>query len=70
MDSGYMGREMVSEVLVIDENIQSMIARGETKEKILEYALQNGFINMFADASIRASQGRTTIEEAYRVAKS
>ncbi len=70
MDSGYMGREMVSEVLVIDENIQSMIARGESKEKILSYALENGFINMFADAAIRASKGRTTIEEAYRVAKS
>ncbi len=70
MESGYIGREMVSEVLVIDENIQSMIARGERKEKILEYALKNGFINMFADAVMRASQGRTTIEEAYRVAKS
>ena len=69
MDSGYMGREMVSEVLVVDENIQSMIARGESKEKILSYALENGFINMFADAAIRASQGKTTIEEAYRVAK-
>ena len=69
MDSGYIGREMVSEVLVVDENIQSMIARGESKERILEYALKNGFINMFADAAIRASQGRTTIEEAYRVAK-
>ena len=70
MDSGYMGREMVSEVLIVDENLQSMIARGESKEKMLEYALKQGFVTMFADAAIRASQGRTTIEEAYRVAKS
>jgi len=70
MDSGYIGREMVSEVLVIDDTLQSMIARGESKEKMLEYALNQGFVTMFADATIRASQGKTTIEEAYRVAKS
>jgi len=70
LDSGYMGREMVSEVLIVDENLQSMIARGETKEKMLEYALEQGFLTMFADAAIRASKGKTTIEEAYRVAKS
>jgi len=69
MNSGYSGREMVSEVLVIDENIQSMIARGVNKEEILGYALENGFVNMFADATSRAMKGITTIEEAYRVAK-
>jgi general secretion pathway protein E len=69
MDSGYLGREMVSEVLIVDDTIQSMIAREESKETILEYALQNGFVNMFEDALSRALQGRTTIDEAYRVAK-
>jgi general secretion pathway protein E len=69
MDSGYLGREMVSEVLIVDDTIQSMIAREESKETILEYALQNGFVNMFEDALSRALQGKTTIDEAYRVAK-
>ena len=69
MDSGYSGREMVSEVLLVDEKIQSMIARGKSKEEILDYALSKGFLTMFGDAVIRASKGRTTIEEAYRVAK-
>jgi general secretion pathway protein E len=70
MQTGYSGRDMVSEVLVVDENIQSMIARGTSKEKILEYALENGFVTMFEDAAIRAAIGKTTIEEVYRVAKS
>ena len=69
MNSGYTGRELVSEVLVIDDNIQSMIARGGSKEEILKYALENGFVNMFADTMSRALKGITTIEEAYRVAK-
>jgi len=58
MGSGYMGREMVSEVLVIDDTLQSMIARGESKEAMLEYELNQGFLTMFADATIRACQGK------------
>jgi len=69
MQTGYLGRDMVSEVLVVDENIQSMIARGISKEEILEYALNNGFVTMFEDAALRAANGKTTIEEVYRVAK-
>ena len=70
MNTGYAGREMVSEVLVVDDNIASMIARGTSKEEILEYALDNGFVTMFEDAGMRALAGKTTIEEVYRVAKS
>ena len=69
-NTGYTGREMVSEVLVIDDTIQSMIARGSSKEEIAKYADENGFISMFKDALIRAANGKTTIEEVYRVAKS
>ncbi len=69
-NTGYAGREMISEVLVVDDKIQSMIARGAAKEDIAAYANQNGFISMFQDAAIRAANGKTTIEEVYRVAKS
>jgi general secretion pathway protein E len=70
MNTGYMGREMVSEVLEIDDNLSSMIARGASKEEMLEYALDNGFVSMFEDAGMRALAGKTTVEEVYRVAKS
>ncbi len=69
-NTGYAGREMISEVLTIDDNIASMIARGSSKEEISKYAYENGFISMFNDAIIRASGGKTSIEEVYRVAKS
>ena len=69
MHTGYAGREMVSEVLVIDDELSSMIAKGATKEQMLEYALNNNFVTMFEDAAIRAASGKTTIEEVYRVAK-
>ncbi len=69
-NTGYSGREMISEVLVVDDNIQSMIARGASKEDISKYADENGFVSMFKDATVRAANGKTTIEEVYRVAKS
>ena len=69
-NTGYTGREMISEVLVVDDTIQSMIARGASKEDIASYADKNGFISMFKDAAIRAANGQTTIEEVFRVAKS
>jgi general secretion pathway protein E len=69
-NTGYAGREMISEVLVVDDNIQSMIARGASKEDISKYANENGFVSMFQDAAVRAANGKTTIEEVYRVAKS
>ena len=69
MHTGYSGREMISEVLVIDDELASMIAQGATKERMLEYALEHDFVTMFEDAAIRAASGKTTIEEVYRVAK-
>jgi general secretion pathway protein E len=69
MHTGYSGREMISEVLVVDDELASMIAQGESKEAMLAYALKNNFVTMFEDAAIRAAGGKTTIEEVYRVAK-
>ncbi len=69
MHTGYAGREMISEVLVIDDELASMIAKGASKEAMLEYALEHGFVTMFEDATIRAAAGKTTIEEVYRVTK-
>lgn len=67
--TGYMGREMLSEILPISEQIASMIAQGATKEKIRQQAYDEGFIDMFKDGIIRAAQGITTMDEVLRVAK-
>ncbi|HIE35144.1 MAG TPA: general secretion pathway protein GspE, partial [Campylobacterales bacterium] len=67
--TGYLGREMISEVLMIDDQLSSMIAREESKEKITQYALQNGFISMLQDGINKALEGHTTIDEVLRVAK-
>jgi general secretion pathway protein E len=67
--TGYLGREMISEILVVSETISSMIAQGDSKAKIKEQALIEGFIDMYKDGIIRAAKGITTLEEITRVAK-
>ncbi|MDD3342519.1 MAG: GspE/PulE family protein [Sulfurospirillaceae bacterium] len=67
--TGYLGREMISEILVVSETISSMIAQGTSKAKIKEQALIEGFIDMYKDGILRAAKGITTLEEITRVAK-
>ncbi len=69
MNTGYSGRDMVSEVLVVDETLQSMIARNASKDDLLAYALKQGFVTIFEDATIRAANGKTSMDEVYRVSK-
>ncbi|MRJ03170.1 MAG: type II/IV secretion system protein [Epsilonproteobacteria bacterium] len=67
--SGYKGREMISEVLRIDEDISRMIAREESKENIRKAALEKGFKSMLVDGINKAIEGNTTIEEVLRVTR-
>jgi len=67
--SGYMGREMICEVLPITENISSMIARGASKDDLLKEAKREGFVGMFENGMAKAVHGITTLDEILRVAK-
>ncbi|MDD2780155.1 GspE/PulE family protein [Sulfuricurvum sp.] len=67
--SGYMGREMICEVLPITENLSSMIARGASKDDLLKEAKREGFVGMFENGMAKAVHGVTTLDEILRVAK-
>jgi len=67
--SGYLGREMISEVLPITEKLSSMIARGASKDEMMQQAIQEGFVSMFENGMKKVVEGRTTFEEVLRVAK-
>jgi general secretion pathway protein E len=68
--TGYLGREMISEILPISEKVASMIAQGTTKDEIKRQAYAEGFIDLFKDGIIRAAKGITSVDEVLRVAKS
>lgn len=67
--TGYLGREMISEILVISEKISSMIAQGASKSEIKDQALKEGFVDMYQDGLRRAANGITSLDEIARVAK-
>lgn len=68
-NSGYAGREMISEVLTVTEKLSRMIASNASKEEITKQAIEDGFMNMFEDGIKKALEGKTTVEEVYRVAR-
>ncbi len=67
--TGYSGREMISEVLKIDEEIARMIAKEESKEQIHQKAIEKGFKSMLVDGINKAIEGSTTIDEVLRVTR-
>lgn len=68
--SGYSGRIMISEILVISEEISKMIAIGATNHEIASYAqAHDGFQPMLLDGLKKASQGIITLDEVLRVVK-
>ena len=68
-DTGYMGREMICEVLNISEELSSLIAKGASKEQMLEQAKKEGFVGLFQNGIQKAIDGITSIEEILKVAK-
>ncbi|WP_457746150.1 GspE/PulE family protein [Sulfurimonas sp.] len=68
-DTGYMGREMICEVLNISESLSSLIAKGGSKEQMLEQAKKEGFVDIFQNGIQKAIDGITSIEEVLKVAK-
>ena len=68
-DSGYMGREMICEVLTITEALSSLIAKGASKDAMHAQAKKDGFIDIFQNGIQKALDGVTSIEEILKVAK-
>ncbi|HHH20112.1 MAG TPA: type II/IV secretion system protein [Campylobacterales bacterium] len=67
--SGYVGREMICEVLLISEELSTMISNGASKEQLRIQAYKEGFNSMLADGVSKALQGKTSMEEVLRVAR-
>lgn len=65
--SGYSGRDLVAEFLVIDENLKELIRENVGKKRILEYARKQGFQTMLECGLQKAKEGLTSIEELQRV---
>jgi general secretion pathway protein E len=62
---GYKNRQVVSEVLEIDETISTMISKKKEMHKIQNYINKIGFISLKENAMHLVDNGITTLEEYY-----
>ena len=68
-NTGYRGREMVSEILIVNNEISHLIATNKSKLEILNSAKKFGFIPMMEDGIDKLKNGITSLEEILRVIK-
>ena len=67
-NTGYYGRTSIYELIVLDEEIKSLIVTKASSNVINELALKNGMKTLKDSGIEKALQGITTIEEVLRVA--
>ncbi len=66
--TGYKGRIALVEVLVVDAELRQLIFDGASVQKMERAAIAGGFMNMHEYGLIQALEGKTSLEEVYRVA--
>jgi len=67
--SGYAGRIMICEILMIDDTLSSLISLGKNRYDIKESAIKSGYEPMLIDGITKALEGTTSLEEVLRVVK-
>ena len=66
-DSGFKGRTSIYELLVLDEDLQSLILENPTIDTIKEHSRKNGYNTLREAGREKVLQDLTTIEEVERV---
>lgn len=67
--TGYRGRLVITEVLMMSEAIRKAVLGHATATEIRRIAVEEGMETMYQDGLRKALDGRTTIEEVLRVAE-
>lgn len=68
--TGYSGRLLISEILVLDETVSKMVADEASKYDIARYAQEHtGYEPMIVDGIKKALHGITTLDEVLRVTR-
>ncbi|WP_084667137.1 GspE/PulE family protein [Thermanaeromonas toyohensis] len=65
--TGYQGRTAIQEVLVMNEEIRTLVAAKAPATEIKKAAVAGGMVTLREDGLLKASQGLTTVEEVIRV---
>ena len=61
--TGYKGRIAISELILVDEGLDELIAQGASKAEMMRHMKKKGFIPMADDGIAKAKKGITDLEE-------
>jgi len=67
LQTGYLGRTGIFELLVMDDDIRELITRRQTSHGVKEAAIEKGMTTLREDGLRKALAGRTTLDEVLRV---
>jgi type II secretory ATPase GspE/PulE/Tfp pilus assembly ATPase PilB-like protein len=65
--TGYMGRTVVGEIMVVNDDIREMISEGASLIKLKEAALKNGMVPLKIFGINKITENVTSIEEVVRL---
>ncbi len=65
---GYSKRLAIHEVLLVNQELRSLISKNVPSGEIKEMAVKNGMRTLFQDGLLKALEGKTTLEEIVRIA--
>ena len=66
-NSGYKGRTGIFEILIVDEDIRSLILKNASSKEIKGRAIKNGMVTLQKDCLRKVLKGITTVEEYLRL---
>ena len=64
--TGYLGRVVISEIMVMSNTLRSAILKGSSTDEIREIAIKAGMVTMWRDGMLKAKDGITTPSEVLR----
>ena len=67
LDTGYLGRSGIYELLIVTDSIKATVLRSPDSGSIKKAALAEGMRTLRQDGAMRVIKGITTIEEVLRV---
>ena len=65
---GYKGRSVITEIILVDEDIRLAIHKGSTPSQIMEIAKKKGTFSLLESGLRRVEEGITSLEEVLSVA--
>jgi general secretion pathway protein E len=65
--TGYLGRVGIFEIMIVTDEIRSLILKNVSARDLRKVASQQGMLSLREDGFRHLSEGRTTVEEVLRV---